>query len=188
MYEVSKYDELQDVYDGEEGNPLQNEKWHRQKNLISNNSDIFARCSCSCRFHKFFRNDPKHQGCIWCRKSQFYKTLRTHKSSPGLHFFWRLINQKHRIMLSMQLRGTYSEDTRDFSFNATVPGLPPRSPTAEPMPNLELAKAQHYFKYSYIHSMMRCLACVWHSFYFLKFKLIPISMSVYFTIYQQTKQ
>jgi hypothetical protein len=25
--------------------------------LINDNSDIFARCSCKCRFHKFFRTD-----------------------------------------------------------------------------------------------------------------------------------
>ena len=31
-----------------------------------------------------------------------------------------------------------------------VPGLPPRSPTAIPMPNLELAQVQHHYKYNYL--------------------------------------
>ena len=39
---------------------------------------------------------------------------------------------------------------RTPAFFNNVPGLPPRSPTAIPMPNLELAQVQHHYKYNYL--------------------------------------
>jgi hypothetical protein len=131
---------------------------HRMKTdkhkLINDNSDIFARCSCKCRFHKFFRTDSTALRALLTQKkvtlrnipnSQEYaryslsQILMTHQ--PATLNYDPLLTQRRQLRHPLR--------TPVYLFD-NVPGLPPRSPAAIPMPNLELAQVQHHYKYIYL--------------------------------------
>ena len=153
--------------------------------LINDNSDIFARCSCKCRFHKFFRND-----------SMTLRTRLTQKKVPSTrHSKLPRVRQIFTFSDDLSTSSTEgicspcfleaptpasSEGAGGFLFNI-VPRLPTRSPTATPMPNLELAQVQHYLKYNHLSVEVwgRHLTCVWHNFYSFEFQLLPFYVSLF---------
>ncbi len=133
---------------------LQRMKTNKHK-LINDNSDIFARCSCKCRFHKFFRTDST---TLRTRLTQKKVTSTRHSKLPRVRRIFTFSNSDDSSTSSTEFCSpcnseaptpASSEDAGVFLFN-NVPGLPPRSPTAIPMPNLELAQVQHHYKYNYL--------------------------------------
>jgi hypothetical protein len=128
---------------------LQRMKADKHK-IINDNSDIFARCSCKCRFHKFFRNDST----LRTRLTQKKVPSTRHSKLPRVR---QIFTFDHSSISSTECSPcnseaptpASSEDAGVFLFDTNVPGLPFRSPTANPS-NLELAQVQHYFKYHHL--------------------------------------
>ena len=67
---------------------LQRMKTNKHK-LINDNSDIFARCSCKCRFHKFFRTDST---TLRTRLMQKKITSTRHSKLPRVHKIFTFSN------------------------------------------------------------------------------------------------
>jgi hypothetical protein len=126
--------------------------------LINDNSDIYAQCSCKkCRFHKFSVLIQLRRGHVWCRKKS------PPQDTPNSQEYARysLLNYAPLVTQRRQLRCPLRTP---FLWN-NVPGLPPRSPTAIPMPNLELAQVQHHYKYNYLSVevwgwRLACVLCI----------------------------
>ena len=128
---------------------LQRMKADKHK-IINDNSDIFGRCSCKCRFHKFFWNDSTLRMHLMQKKVPSTRHSKLPRARQIFTFDHSSISSTECSPCNSEApTPASSEDAGVFLFDTNVPGLPFRSPTANPS-NLELAQVQHYFKYHHL--------------------------------------
>ena len=133
--------------------------------IINDNSDIFSSCKCGSRFHKFarildtettLRTRPTQKKSTSRRKTVSRQKMSKRSSLDSTSTTETPISQPSICIPCPSPAGstsTYSSEesaspssvTPVFSFDTNVPGLPYRSPTANPT-NLERAQVQHFLE------------------------------------------
>ena len=110
--------------------------------IINDNSDIFSSCKCKCRFHKFGRY--LHVETLRTRLPQKKVNSTRHSKQQRKRFSF----SSPRVCLPTNTEAPItpepaSPQTPVFLIDTNVPGLPYRSPSANPT-QLELAQLQEY--------------------------------------------
>ena len=123
-----------------------------RSDIINDNSDIFSSCKCNSRFHKFSRKvTPTLKKRLTQKKAN---STQNSKQKRKKRFSFNNLNSPRTCIQVTPNSPDMSIMSADISlmspptgppilYNTNVPGLPYRSPTANPS-NLEYAQVRHY--------------------------------------------
>ena len=123
-----------------------------RSDIINDNSDIFSSCKCNSRFHKFSRQvTPILKKRLTQKKAN---STRNSKQKRTKRFSFNNLNSPRKRAQVTPESPDMSIMSADISlmspptgpptlYDTNVPGLPYRSPTANPS-NLEYAQVRHY--------------------------------------------
>eukprot|EP00956_Cyclotella_meneghiniana_P019390 scaffold33193_cov70-Cyclotella_meneghiniana.AAC.7 len=122
-----------------------------KQSIINDNSDIFSSCKCRAKFHKFGRN--LHIETLRTRITQEKVNSTRHSKAKRTRFFpdeepstpSSCKSYCHPCKEERSSPASLRIETPVFLIDTNVPGLPYRSPSANPS-NLKLAQVQHYIE------------------------------------------